>query len=103
MTEEGSDLPELTEAKLEAETLAQMLELPMEAVIRAGHEALLRLLVAKAKAGTIKHQEMAILRNMLRDNGMMLQIESSKPTLEHQSVAISHRPLPQLPAPDYDE
>lgn len=61
----------------EAAAFARLHNMPIEMVIRAGHEAILRRLVAKAQAGSITHQEAAILRNMLRDNGMTLGIAPS--------------------------
>lgn len=60
----------------------------IEGVLQKGHEALLRLLVAKVAAGEASHQEMAVLRNILRDNGMML------------GKVIDGRDVKPLPLPD---
>jgi len=56
------------------EELRRMDNMRVEDVIRAGHAALLKVLTAKIVAGTATHQEMAILRNLLRDNGMTLGV-----------------------------
>lgn len=71
----------------------------IEGVLQAGWEASLRLLVARAIAGTASHQELAILRNLLRDNGMVLskvvEGKSGEPIPLPTDID-----LPELPAPD---
>lgn len=56
----------------EQEALHRLKGMDLASVLQAGHEASLRLLSARAIAGTASHQELAILRNMLRDNGMVM-------------------------------
>ncbi|MGH7869780.1 MAG: hypothetical protein ACREP9_19650 [Candidatus Dormibacteraceae bacterium] len=85
----------------EQEALARMKGMDIQAVLQAGHEATIRLLTARAIAGTASHQELAILRNILRDNGMVLAgkvIDGStiKPLPLPDDIDI-----PALPAPDY--
>src|SRR6185437_12874345 len=85
----------------EQEALNRMKGMDIQAVLQAGHEATIRLLTARAIAGTASHQELAILRNLLRDNGMALAgkvIEGStvKPLPLPEGVDI-----PELPTPDY--
>lgn len=94
---EQDDELDLDGARVEAEALAKLADLPIEAVIQAGHEAMLRLLVAKVAAGTIKHQELATLRNMLRDNGMTL----IRPTKEPVKALPLPDDMPRLEEPDY--
>ena len=74
----------------------------LEQVVRAGHEAMLRRLVAKVTAGTASHQELAILRNMLRDNGMVWSLPP--PPIDGEDAKRVDRlaDLPQLESPDYD-
>lgn len=86
---------------MEQEFLIALNNEPLDVVIRRGHAAQLRLLVAKAEAGTIKHQEMAILRNMLRDNGMMLMLESGPIVEQQEAIGFAHPKA--LPEPDYDD
>ena len=87
---------------MEAEKLDEMSGLSAEQVIRLGHEAMLRLLVAKVAAGTATHQELAILRNMLRDNGMVWSLPP--PPIDGQTARElpTVADLPQLDAPNYD-
>lgn len=54
------------------EQLKALEGLSPEQLLKEAHVALLRDLLAKLKLGQASHQELAILRNMLRDNGMML-------------------------------
>lgn len=93
--------PDLQDAQAEARALAKMGGMSLEQVVRAGHEMVLRLLVAKVNAGTIKHQELAILRNMLRDNGMVWSLPPPPIDGEAAPVLPSAEDLPQLEAPDY--
>lgn len=99
---EAEDAPELDQAKLEAEHLARLGGLSLEQVVRAGHEAMLRLLVAKVTAGTVSHQEMAILRNMLRDNGMTWNLPPPPVDGEVARTLPDISELPQLERPEYD-
>ncbi len=72
----------------------------IEGVLLAGHEAMLRQLVARAIAGTIGHQELAVLRNVLRDNGMVInkvidgKVNTPLPLPDGDDI-------PELPPPDY--
>ena len=90
-------------AQAQQDALDALRGLPMEEVIRKGHEALFRLLVAKVDAGTISHQEMSILRNMLRDNGMIYPTD----VMGMKTVGAENKnkqlpaPLPKLDPPDY--
>lgn len=73
----GPDMEEDFEAdgdeatQKEYEKLAGM---SLEDILKAGQIALYGRLVAKATAGTASHQELAILRNVLKDNGLTLGI-----------------------------
>lgn len=80
------------EAKQLQEQRQALTQLPAEEIIRRAHFALLRELLAKLEAGQATHQEMAILRNMLRDNGMVLGVAPAdmKPGVE------TPRPLPSF-------
>ena len=84
---EGADLAAQQELQ---EALQSLKGVSIEGVLQAGWEASLRLLVAKVSTGQATHQELAILRNMLRDNGMVLN-----KVLE----GAANKPLP-LPGPD---
>lgn len=85
----------------EQEALARLQGMDIERVLQMGHEATIRLLAAKAIAGTASHQELAILRNMLRDNGQtlvgkLIEGNAAKP------LPLPEHDIPQLEAPDYD-
>ena len=87
---------------LEAQALVSLQAMSLEQVVRAGHEAMLRRLVAKVTAGTASHQELAILRNMLRDNGMVWSLPP--PPIDGEDAKRVDRLAdpPQLESPDYD-
>lgn len=76
------------------EALGKLGAFSPEELAHYGHECLLRLLVAKVSSATASHQEMAILRNLLRDNGMVMGMAPYK-TIEN--VPAEGQPaLPQL-------
>lgn len=79
--EEDLDALEAQQLQEQRQALNQ---LPAEEIIRRAHFGLLRELLAKLEVGSISHQEMAILRNMLRDNGMVLGVAPAdmKPGVE---------------------
>jgi hypothetical protein len=87
---------------LEAEALKGLTAMSLEQVVRAGHEAMLRRLVAKVTAGTASHQELAILRNMLRDNGMVWSLPPPPIDGEDAKRVDRMKDLPRLESPDYD-
>jgi hypothetical protein len=96
--------PGAGERKAEQEALETLKAMEIGDVIRAGHEALLRQLVAKSMAGTMSHQEAAILRNMLRDNGMILGVPHGGHSVHYPHSGPLSKPvdLPALEPPDYD-
>ena len=84
-------------AKLQA-SFARLSNQTREMILQAGHEALLMDLVARVGAGVASHQEKAILRNLLRDNGMTLGVPP--PGTGPQSGPAPD--LPDLPAYNND-
>ena len=72
-----------------------------EDLLREAHKELLVLLTAKLKAGTATHQELAILRNLLRDNGMV--IPPRPPEAERRDAQRPRADLPVLDDPDYED
>lgn len=97
----GDDEPEDLDAR-EAEELRQQrqaaLQLSPDEILRKAHKALLADLLAKAELGVLSHQEKAILRNMLRDNGMVMGVapEGMQPGVEKP------RDLPTFDDGDYE-
>ena len=89
------------DAQEEQEALARMKSLDINSVLQAGHEATIRLLTARAIAGTASHQELAILRNILRDNGMVLNGKVIEGETTPLPLPDGHEDIPYLPAPDY--
>lgn len=70
-------------------------------VIQEGHLALLKDLVAAVNSGTATHQEKAILRNFLRDNGMTLAVPPSGMSLAENPTPGGPK-LPEFGDPEYD-
>lgn len=67
------------------------------------HKEMLVQLWVRLKSGVISHQEMAIVRNMLRDNGLTMPI---KPTIPGQATEVRRGPVEDLPTlddPDYED
>lgn len=100
---DDEELEEVSSGLVEGAILTELQNVALDAVVRRGHAALLRSLVAKAEAGTIKHPEMAILRNMLRDNGMMLLLNDGDTIEGKPLLAPPTTKVRALPEPDYDE
>lgn len=90
------------EAAAEQQVVDRMADLSLEDVVRASHASLLRRLTAKVELGTATHQQMAILRNLLRDNGMTMGMTGIK-TIDGEALPGPIQPLPRLEAPDYDD
>ena len=101
--EQGGEDPDAADKAAVKAFLDVLNRMGMEGVLQKGHEALLRLLVAKTAAGTASHQEMAILRNMLRDNGMVLSkvIEGSSYTPTALPGTLDD--IPELEPPSYQQ
>lgn len=87
----------------EAERLAldKLKGMSIEGVLAAGHEATIRLLSARAIAGTASHQELAILRNVLRDNGQVMGKVLDGTANKPLALPEGHEDIPELDAPDY--
>lgn len=69
---------EADNAEANAEYLSLM-DKSIEDILREGQKALFARLVSSCRAGTASHQELAILRNILKDNGLTLGIPPEKP------------------------
>lgn len=91
--EEHGSLEQLREA------VDRLHNLPPDEVLRRAHEALLKTLLAKVELGTISHQEQAILRNMLRDNNMVLAVAPPGTQLPRVEAPTE---LPSFGEPEYD-
>lgn len=70
----------------------------VEQILMEGKKALFVQLVGRCRSGTASHQEMAILRNVLKDNGLTLGIPPE------QSATATEAPmdLPEFGKPDYE-
>lgn len=94
----SGDDQELDEkAAVEASIFAELDGLSVDDILRAGQRALFLQLVTKARALTANHQELAILRNILKDNGMTLGIPPEKPAATEAPMD-----LPTYDRPDYE-
>lgn len=73
-----------------------LMDKSIEDILREGQKALFARLVSACRAGTATHQELAILRNILKDNGLTLGIPPEKPN------GGERLPLPDdIEVPDY--
>jgi hypothetical protein len=92
---EGPDLSALY-AELEGKTVQEILQ--------EGQKALFIDLVVKCRSGAASHQELAILRNVLKDNGLTLGIPPETVQAAEQRAqreAKAPLDLPSFDVPDY--
>jgi len=75
----------------------------IEELLAEGQKTLLVDLLAKLQTGQASHQEMAILRNLLRDNGMMLGLGAGAGGVSDAPQAGGESTLPTFEAPEYEE
>lgn len=87
----------------EQEALARLQDMSIERVLQMGHEAAIRLLTARVIAGTASHQELAILRNVLRDNGLTLTGRLIEGNVTKPLPLPADTDIPLLDAPDYND
>lgn len=85
------------DAELEAQEFDALMGLSLQDILREGQKALFARLVGRCRAGLASHQEMAILRNLLKDNGLVLGIPPEKAEPEKPMD------LPEFGEPEYDE
>lgn len=86
-----------TDALVEAAEFDALMGHTIEEILKEGQKALFARLVGKCRSGLATHQEMAILRNVLKDNGLTLGLPPANPQ-EPQD----HAPLPEFGKPEYD-
>lgn len=94
--EAGHNSDGLEEYDRELAAEKELAGLDVKELLALGQEILLRQLLVRVKAGTASHQEQAILRNMLRDSGMVLKLDNEPPPAAREE-------LPELHDPEYPE
>ncbi len=90
---EEDDKPEIDLSQFEGMTIGQLLE--------EGRKALLIQLVAAVRSNSASHQEKAVLRNLLKDNGLVLgmeQTDADRKTPQDLPVPVD---LPDFEEPEY--
>lgn len=87
----------------EAEAMLDELRAKDPAVLlREIHVHMLAELLAKLKTGIASHQELAIARNLLRDNGFTVAPTPDAVEVRQQEIARERTALPNLTEPEYD-
>lgn len=81
---------------VEAGEFDRLMGMSVEDVLREGQKALFANLVGKVRSGKANHQEKAILRNILKDNGLTLGIPPDGPREEAAPLD-----LPEYDPPNY--
>lgn len=89
--EDGGDN---TDALIEAGLFDELIGKSVEEILRDGQKVLFARLVSKVRAGTANHQEQAILRNILKDNGYVLVAPEQ---------AVKNRVTQPVDLPDFEE
>lgn len=85
--DEDTDLPEVDNGEYD-----KLINLSVEDILREGQKALFARLVGAVRSGTATHQQQAILRNILKDNGLTLGIP---PEAAPGETKTGHLPLPE--------
>lgn len=85
------------EAAAQAALFAELEGKTVQEILREGQKALFVDLVVLVRSGKASHQEKAILKGLLKDNGLVLGIP---PEPSQQSTAPVD--LPDFPKPDYE-
>ena len=67
-------------------------------ILREGQKALFIQLVARTRTSKASHQELAVLRNVLKDNGLTLGIPPERPAEDSHHVPAD---LPDFQDPEY--
>lgn len=98
---EKGDLPEDGSAEPTDDAVVELRIKDVAELVRAAHKELLVDLLAKLQAGVASHQEKAILRNLLRDNGMVIAPRSFGQTEEDRQRPVAN--LPEFAPPEYEE
>lgn len=91
--------PSLTEAEMQAR-IAAISKLSTADILRLTHKKMLEGLLLKVELGEATHQELAILRNLLKDNGMILGVPPVDPA---GNTAPPQASLPVFDKPDWEE
>lgn len=84
-------------AELEAD-FQDLMGMSLEDILREGQKALFARLVTVCRAGKATHQEMAILRNVLKDNGLTLGIPPEDGAAVQRRAPMD---LPEYGEPEY--
>ncbi|MEW6121303.1 MAG: hypothetical protein AB1698_01720 [Pseudomonadota bacterium] len=98
----GANDPDRTDPNL-LDTIKELEGLALEDILKRAQKKQMVDLMAKLMAGVISHQEQAILRNILRDNGMILGALGARPAAVTEGTDPGGVPLPEFEDPDYDE
>lgn len=94
MDDQQEDLSaELLEADFQ-----ELMGMSLEDILREGQKALFARLVTRCRAGQASHQEMAILRNVLKDNGLTLGIPPEDGSVVRREAPLD---LPEYGEPEY--
>jgi hypothetical protein len=78
----------------------EIMGLSLEDILKRGQKALFASLVAAVETKRATHQEMAILRNLLRDNGMVMGLPD--PNDRAADTPTHQADLPEYEDPVYD-
>lgn len=90
--------PSVADALATADAKKELEGKPLLELLKIAQENAILMLTAKVMAGTITHQELATLRNLLRDNGMILGTVTGdmRPNRDHEA----RPPLPTIGTDD---
>lgn len=76
----------------------ELMRMDLEEILKLGQKRIIATLVALAEQGQMSHQEIAVFRNFLRDNGVVMT-----PKTDEQEAADKARPPADLPEFGDDE
>ena len=88
------------EAQAERNEFEALMEKSVQEILRDGQKALFARLVSRCRLGLATHQEQAILRNVLKDNGLIFGIPPEK---ADNKDGMGHNGGPPLDLPVYGD
>lgn len=79
----------------------ELMGMSVKQILEEGQKALFARLVSKVRTGTSSHQEAAILRNILKDNGLTLGIPPEGFGVPNETQDVKPLDIPEFGEPEY--
>lgn len=94
------DEPDIA-GQLEENEFQNLVGMDLQTILKEGQKALFARLVSRCRLGTASHQEQAILRNLLKDNGMTLGLGPESVVQHGEGAGANNSDIPVFSDPEY--